>query len=101
MKYCEMDVEILRKGCLIYRKMLKEKQGVDPFAASCTIASSCMDCYRRKFLKPDTIGIIPHGGYRKNDKHSIVAMKWLKWVSESEGIDIQHARNGGEVYFFI
>ena len=95
--YCEMDVEILRKGCMKYRQLLKDKQGVDPFAVATTIASSCMDCYRRNFLKENTIGIVPAGGYRKNDKQSIIAIKWLKWLSEQNGLDIQHAKNGGEV----
>ena len=28
-----------------------------------------------------------------------MAIKWLKWLSETEDLDIQHARNGGEVRF--
>ena len=99
--YCEMDVEILRKGCMKYRQLLKDKQGVDPFAVATTIASSCMDCYRRNFLKENTIGIVPAGGYRKNDKQSIIAIKWLKWLSEQNGLDIQHAKNGGEVCLLV
>ena len=27
----------------------------------------------------------------------MIAIKWLKWLSESEDLDIQHARNGREV----
>ena len=46
----------------------------------------------------EQIGIVPDGGYRKNDRHSLEAMVWLKWLSASEHIDIQHARNGGEVH---
>jgi hypothetical protein len=29
-------------------------------------------------------------------KHSIKAMQWIKYISITEGIRIQHARNGGE-----
>ena len=29
--------------------------------------------------------------------YSVVAIKWLKWLSDSEQLNIQHARNGGEV----
>ena len=53
--------------------------------------------FRRKFLEPHTIGIVPHGSYRCSDKHSVVAIKWLEWLQESEKIKIRHARNGGEV----
>ncbi|VDI57671.1 Hypothetical predicted protein [Mytilus galloprovincialis] len=35
-------------------------------------------------------------GYNPEEKHSIKALKWLRYVSKSKGIHIQHARNGGE-----
>ena len=69
---------------------------MDPFARAITIASAVSVVYRQNFLKPNTIGIIPEGGYRRTDKFSIIAMKWLKWVSKVENIQIQHALNGGE-----
>ena len=56
-----------------------------------------MYVFRKNYLKPNTIAIVPHGGYRKSEKQSMVAIKWLKWLSETEDLDIQHARNGGEV----
>ena len=73
----------------------------DPFASAITIASACMHVFRKKFLKPETIGIVPHGGYRKNEMQSVIAIKWLKWISEKEDLDIQHARNGQEVCGYI
>ena len=45
-----------------------------------------------------TLGIMPHGGYRKREKHSLIAIRWLKYLSVKENLDIQHARNGGEVH---
>jgi hypothetical protein len=48
-------------------------------------------------MAPQSLAIVPHGGYRRNDKHSVIAIKWIKHVSETEGLDIQHAENGGEV----
>ena len=56
------------------------------------------ECCRSKFLTPSTIGIVPHGGYNKKDKQSLVALKWLKYLAHHNNIDIQHARNGGEVH---
>lgn len=43
------------------------------------------------------IGIVPHGGYRKKDRHSITAIKWLKYIANQNNIRIRHALNGGEV----
>ena len=74
---------------------------VDPFVAGITIASVCMHIIKHQFLKPETIGVVPHGGYRKNDIQSVIAIKWIKWISETENLDIQHARNGQEVIIII
>lgn len=95
--YCRLDVEILAKGCLTFREMLMKQHNVCPFSVAMTIASLCMHVYRKKFLPKNTIGIIPHRGYRANEKQSITAIKWLKWLSEKNNWDIQHARNGREV----
>jgi len=40
---------------------------MDPFQCSITIASACNKVFRRKFLKLETIGIIPAGGYRHRE----------------------------------
>ena len=69
---------------------------IDPFQKCITIASVCNLVFRTKFLRPDTIGIISAQGYRQEEKHSIKAMQWIKYLSKTEGVQIQHARNGGE-----
>ena len=100
--YCKSDVDILRKGCLAFRKMfmevtsLDDKPGVDPFDKCLTIASACNLVFRRNFLEYDSIGIIPPNGYRPQQKQSIKALKWLQYISEKDSIEIVHARNGGE-----
>ena len=68
-KYCHSDVDILRKGSLAFRALLKDMFGVDPFLCATTIASTCMFVFRKCFLLPESIGIVPHGGYRRGDKH--------------------------------
>ena len=95
--YCQMDVEILAEASLKFRSMIMDGLGFDPYTNSTTIASACMFAYRYKFLQPDSIGIVPHGGYRYNEIQSIKAIKWLKCVSVLENLNIQHARNGLEV----
>ena len=79
-----------------FRKTMLDLFDVDPFTSATTIASTCMHVFRKCYLKPNTIAIVPHGGYRKKDKHSIMAIKWLKWLAHTEQLDIEHARNGGE-----
>jgi len=70
---------------------------VDPFLVSLTIAPACNHVFRKNFLRPRTIGIVPHGGYNRKENQSVIALKWLKWVSETQNIRIRHKLNGGEV----
>ena len=97
-KYCRSDVDILRKCCLLYREMFRKETGIDPFNKALTIASYCQEVYRTNFLKKDTIAIFNHHRQLKI-KQSIVAVKWLSYISEKEDLCIQHARNGGEKRF--
>jgi hypothetical protein len=56
----------------------------------------CNLVFRTKFLRPDTIGIIPAQGYRSRRKtfHQSHAMDQI--LINNDGVRIQHARNGGE-----
>ena len=73
-----------------------EITGIDPFERCITIASAYNLVFRTNFLEPDTTGIIPHHGYRPEQKHSVKALQWLKYLVHSEALYIKHARNGGE-----
>ena len=97
-KYCRSDVDILRKCCLLYREMFRKETGIDPFNKALTIASYCQEVYRTNFLKKDTIAIFNNDRQMKI-KQSIVAVKWLSYISEKEDLCIQHVRNGGEKRF--
>ena len=94
-KYCRSDVDILRKCCLLFREMLRDETGIDPFERSLTIASYCHEVYRTNFLKKDTIAVFQHDRQLKT-KQSNMAVKWLSYEMEKNDIHIQHVRNGGE-----
>ena len=94
-KYCRSDVDILRKCCLLFREMLRNETGIDPFERSLTIASYCHEVYRTNYLKKDTIAVFQHDRQLKT-KQSNMAVKWLSYEMEKEDIHIQHVRNGGE-----
>ena len=53
---------------------------MDPFAEAMTLASTRSRIYRKQFMKPKTIGLIPHGGYRTADTYSNIAIKWLEYI---------------------
>ena len=91
-KYCKSDVDILRRGCLKLRELFIQIADIDPFQYI-TIASVCQAIYRSEFLPKDTIGICDEAA---RDNYSIKSIKWLKYVSQRDGINIRHACNGGE-----
>lgn len=96
-QYCIRDVEILTEACLKFRQIMLNECAVCPFTEAVTIASACNLVYRRNFLRPETIGIIPKGGYRYVDKQSKSALKWLIEESERRKIFIRHAGNSREI----
>ena len=93
--YCRSDVDILRKCCLDFREILQETTGVDPFEKCLTIASVCQQVYSTNYLAENTIATFSDE-QRLKTMTSNKAVKWLSWLAETEEIDIQHAKNGGE-----
>ena len=102
LKYCRSDVDIMAQSCKLCREMFMQvtdtthdDTGLDPFDSSITIAAYCMQVYRTKFLKKDTIALLPqHQELKRKQSHE--ALQWLSYTAEKEGIRIQHHRNGGE-----
>ena len=97
-KYCKIDVSVLRMACMKFRSDFVEKNSVCPLLESITIAGSAMTVFRKKHLRPDTIGIEPRGGYRYADNQSRIAIQWLLFEEQKRGIIIQHAGRGREVH---
>jgi hypothetical protein len=86
--YCRLDVRILRKAAVSWEKC-QMRQNVSPFIESFTLAGMCNIIFRRNFLQPKTIGLIPRGGYR--GIQSKKALTWLYSVEEELGHHIEHA----------
>jgi hypothetical protein len=104
-EYCISDVDILSKSVLTYRDiflevtksaLIENDTGIDPFQSCLTIASVCNLVFRRNFMKPKTIAIIPEYGLNMGMNHSHKQLLWLKYVSINNNINIQHCKNGGE-----
>lgn len=53
--YCEADVALLKTGCVLFRSDFLNLTNVDPFR-QVTIASTCMEVFRRNYLRANTIG---------------------------------------------
>lgn len=57
MSYCVSDVELLRKGCMVFRDQFMQEHALDPFQYV-TIASACLALWRQKFMPPDSVAIL-------------------------------------------
>jgi hypothetical protein len=86
-----------RKIIIDQTKSETNPKGIDPFRSSITIGSLCHLIYRELHLEPETIAILPENGFKTNEKTSKKAAAWLKFISKSQNISIQHAKNYGEV----
>jgi hypothetical protein len=66
------------------------------FLKSILIAYACNRVWRKRFLKPCTIGLIPTGGYTGNVNYSKKALMWLVHREQTDGCKILHGGNGRE-----
>jgi hypothetical protein len=83
--YCRLDVDILRQGCVIFARLIKEITNVFPFYdKTChTIAGLALKIYRSNFLEKNVIGQIPAEGYGGNVNQSTIALYWLRDVEKA------------------
>lgn len=63
---------------------------------SLTIPSACNKILRLKFLKQNTMGLIPKGGYTCTNRFSKIAMMWLHHNEQTDGLEIKHANDARE-----
>jgi hypothetical protein len=94
--YCQDEVTVLRQACHIFRREFLAIGNIEVFLEATSIASACNKVLRKLFLKPDTIGLTPTGGYSGNVNYSKKAIMWLIDKEQSDGCKITHGRNGRE-----
>jgi len=58
---------------------------IEVFLEAIKIVSACNKVLRKRFLQPDTIGLIPTGGYICNNKYSKNALMWLLHMEQTDG----------------
>jgi hypothetical protein len=83
-QYCQDDISVLRQACQIFRPDLMEIRANDVFLEAVLKASACNKMRRKKFLKPETIRLIPTGGYIANNRYSKKALMWLLHMEQRD-----------------
>ena len=92
--YGHQDVLILAKACLRFRKEILDitDMQMDPFMNSFTLAGMCGSIFRLKFLKEDTIALVPTTTYEElGKKNSVLGNCFLAWLARKERRDIRSA----------
>lgn len=94
--YCENDVEILARGCALFRNGFIEETGVDPFSRN-TLASACLKTYLTNFMPANSLALPCPLNYSNQVKSfSSSSIQWLEYLSYTQGVFIRHALNQGE-----
>lgn len=76
-KYCKIDVNLLRKGCTRYMIDFLDLTNFNPFLQAITLAQTVMCVYRKNFMERDSLGVIPHNNYSLKINQSFIGEKWL------------------------
>ena len=76
-KYCIQDVKLLMRGCLCFRSLYYCLFAVEAFRECITIAHLCLTVFKKNFLQPNTMAMVPTQGYRRRDIASVEALEWL------------------------
>ena len=91
--YCQDGVTGLRQACRVFTREFMRIGHIDVFVESITIASSCK-VLRKRFLQPETIGLIQAGGYTCNnmqEDHDVADA-----MEHTDCVKMKHGRNGRE-----
>jgi hypothetical protein len=98
-EYCSNDSLILLYALVNFRNTFNAlANGADIFALSCTITSACLRLFRHKFLKKNTLAIVPNNGYLGGRMQSAKALFFLKWFADAHNVCVQHRdTNEGEM----
>ena len=91
------DVNVLRQARCAFRRLFLKLVKMHPFRQAITILSICNKVFWTMFLKSDSVGIIPRGGYRMGDRKSVEALQWLAYIGRTRN-NVTHAGNGKEVH---
>ena len=80
--YCKSDVDILRKGCIIFTDLMFSVANVLPFydSSMLTIASAALKVFKQNFLRERQLALFPKQRYRGNVNQSLIALCWLRSI---------------------
>ena len=94
-EYCESDVQLLKQGCLTFKRLFEKQAKFNPFD-NIAIAAACNRDLRQNRMELNTIASEPLHGWRLKTNFSKVSLEWLHCPEQDLCTPIQHAGNQGE-----
>jgi hypothetical protein len=92
--YCQDVVTVLRQASRIFRREFMNIANIDVFQEFLSIASTCNNVFQKMFLRPNTLRLIPAGGYTSNVIYSKKAIMWLTYIDKRDRCTTVHGRRG-------
>jgi hypothetical protein len=90
-KYCKMDVTVLRLCFEKFRSLVLELHDVDCIRASVTLPGLSFYIYRKNFMT-EKLPII-NRRFKRAKKHSFKSIHWLSSIEKMEGKMVEHGRS--------
>lgn len=94
-KYCEIDVDILKRGCVKFMIGFIEALNINPFLESSTLASAVMLGFRKNYLRDNCLAIVPKNNYNRSVNSSAISRLWLAYTLNNSKIIIEHKTDRG------
>jgi len=65
---------------------------MDTFRPATNISTNCNKVFRTMFQKPDSVGIMPRGGYLTGDCEPVETLQWLAYSGRTRN-NVCHVGN--------
>ena len=79
-KYCRVDVQILKESILKFQSVFKEISGLDPLTRNFTLAGISLEFFRAKCLRPKILAKTPVAGYMPSRNQSPEGRVFIDWI---------------------
>uniref|UniRef100_A0AC35F342 DNA-directed DNA polymerase n=1 Tax=Panagrolaimus sp. PS1159 TaxID=55785 RepID=A0AC35F342_9BILA len=90
--YCCLDVKVLLKAVVCFRKIMMELSGgLDPFFVASTMAKFAYVHFRANILQPNMLINVGERGYRAAERQSDAALKFFRLYEYKNKVKIQDA----------
>ena len=83
------------KAAAVFRRVVLSETGIDPFEHCLTTAHLAGLIFQATCLQHE-VGLVPPGGYSKPHVNSLLAIRYLSYMSRKRGIRIETSLNGKE-----